>query len=94
MKGDEMPKVLFRKNLSETEIQKRYPMLNKLFSQYDVKIIRGILSIRKKRTFLFLWTHGYNDDLQKELEQRDWGSFTNFEDAFVRWQLYPRYFNA
>ncbi|MDA8055584.1 MAG: hypothetical protein M0Z77_08075 [Thermoplasmatales archaeon] len=94
MSDEGMPKVLFRKNLSETEIQKRYPMLSQLFSQYNVKIIKGSLSIRRKKTFLFILASSYDDGLEKELENRDWGSFMNFEGSSVRYQLYPRYFNA
>lgn len=94
MNDDGMPKVLFRRDLSETEIQKRYPLVSQLFSQYNVKIFRGSLSIRRKKTFLFILASGYDDDLEKELEGRNWGSFANFEGSSTRYQLYPRYFNA
>ena len=92
--NDKVSGVLYRKELSETEIQKRYPMLSQLFSHYNVRIFKGSLSIRRRKTFLFVLASGYDDDLEKELENRDWGSFVNFEGSSTRYQLYPRHFNA
>ncbi|MCL5873751.1 MAG: hypothetical protein M1161_00185 [Candidatus Thermoplasmatota archaeon] len=86
--------VLYKKELSEKEIQKIYPELVQLFSRYNVKIFRGFLSIRRKKTFLSISASGYDDDLEEELENRNWGSFTNFEGSSTRYQLYPRFFNA
>lgn len=89
---DKISAVLYRKELSETEIQKKYPGVVQLFSQYNVKIFRGLLSIRRKKTLLFISASGYDDDLEKELENRNWGSFTDFEGSSTRYQLYPRDF--
>lgn len=94
MNEDRTSKVIFRKELSEMEIQKRYPMVSQLFLQYNVRILKGILSIRRKRAFLLVLASGYDDNLEKELERRNWGSFANFEGCSTRYQLYPRYFNA
>lgn len=92
--SDRTSGVLYRRELTEKEVQKKYPMLSQLFSQYGVRIFRGTLQIRRRKILLYVLASSYEDGLEKELESRDWGSFADFEGSSTKYQLYPRSFNA